>query len=46
MREGLDPWSFVYAAYALSVAGTALLTLQSWRAMRRAEAQRARSRKR
>ena len=44
MREGLDPWSFIYAAYALSVAGTALLTLQSWRAMRRAETLRERSR--
>lgn len=44
MRETLDPWTFVIAAYALGVAGTALLAGWSWLAMRRAEARRDRSR--
>ncbi len=44
MREILDPWSFIYAAYALGIAGTALMIGWSWLAMRRAEARRDRSR--
>lgn len=46
MREALDHWTFVYAAYALGVGGTLALTLWAWLAMRRAEARRDRSRER
>lgn len=34
----LDPWPFVIAAYAIVIVAVALLSLASWRAMRRAEA--------
>ncbi len=44
MREGLDHWQFVYAAYAAGVLGTLVLTGWSWLAMRRAEARRERGR--
>ena len=44
MRETLDPWSFVIAAYAIGVGGTIALILTSWLAMRRAERRRDRSR--
>ena len=44
MRETLDQWSFVVAAYVVGVAGTTLMTGWSWLAMRRAEARRERSR--
>lgn len=44
MREALDAWSFVYAAYAIGLGGTAVLVGWSWAAMRRAEARRERSR--
>lgn len=44
MREGLDHWPFVLAAYALAIVGTLALTLWSLLAMRRAEARRERSR--
>ncbi len=40
MRETLDPWMFIIAAYALGIAGTALMIGASWAAMRRAEARR------
>lgn len=40
MREGLDAWPFVLAAYALGGPGTLLLVAWSWRAMRRAEMRR------
>jgi hypothetical protein len=40
MREGLDHWPFVLAAYALGVAGTLALLGWSWFAMRRAERRR------
>ena len=40
MREGLDQWSFVLAAYALAVLGTLALVLWSWLAMRAAERRR------
>jgi len=33
----LDPWPFIIAAYALTFLGTAILTLWSFAAMRRAE---------
>ena len=44
MREALDPWFFVYAAYALGVGGTLLMVGWSWLTMRRAEARREKSR--
>ena len=34
----MNPWPFVFAAYALTVIGVAGLILWSYRAMRRAEA--------
>lgn len=40
MAEGLNHWSFVIAAYAITLAGTAALISTSLRAMRRAEAKR------
>ena len=33
----MSHWSFVIAAYAITLGATAVLLLQSWRAMRRAE---------
>jgi hypothetical protein len=33
----LDPWPFVVAAYAIMGIAVAVLSLLSWRAMRRAE---------
>ena len=35
----MNPWPFVIAAYALTLAATAGLLLCSWIAMRRAEAE-------
>ena len=46
MRESVDEWAFVLAAYAICVLGTLVLTGWSWLAMRRAEAKRERSRER
>lgn len=43
MRENLDPWNFVYASYALGIAGTMVMIGWSWLAMRRAEARRDRA---
>jgi hypothetical protein len=40
MREALDPWPFVLAAYALGVGVTLALVGWSWFAMRRAERRR------
>jgi hypothetical protein len=40
IREGLDQWQFVLAAYAVTVLGTLALTLWSWLAMRAAEGRR------
>ena len=34
----MSRWEFVFAAYAVVVAGSALVSWLSWRAMRRAEA--------
>jgi UPF0716 family protein affecting phage T7 exclusion len=45
MREGLDHWTFVIAAYALGVGATLLLVALSWIGMKQAEARRDRSRK-
>ncbi|MGN3975408.1 hypothetical protein [Tsuneonella sp. SYSU-LHT278] len=45
MRESLDPWPFVIAAYALVVSATLILAGWSWLAMRRAERRREESRK-
>ena len=44
MREALDQWAFVWAAYALGIAGTAVMIGWSWLSMRRAEKRRDRSR--
>jgi len=46
MREALDQWHFVMAAYAIGVGGTALLTCWSWLSMRRAEKRREKARER
>ena len=46
MYEGLAQWSFVYAAYAVSVLGTLALTGWSWFAMRAAERRREQVRRR
>lgn len=40
MRETLDQWTFVIAAYAVGIAGTLALVAWSWLAMRRAEKRR------
>ncbi len=44
VREALDHWHFVYAAYALGIGGTLATVAWSWLAMRRAEKRRDRSR--
>ena len=46
MREGLDPWPFVIAAYALGVGATLALVAWSWWAMRAAERRRGEARAR
>ena len=33
----MNPWPFVYVAYAIGLLATAALVALSWRAMRRAE---------
>lgn len=40
MRETLDPWPFVAAAYAIGIVGILVLVGWSWLAMRRAERRR------
>jgi hypothetical protein len=35
----MNHWSFIAAAYAVSIGGTLALTLWSWAGMRRAEAE-------
>jgi hypothetical protein len=37
MREVLDQWNYVIAAYALCIGGTLALVAWSWFSMRRAE---------
>ncbi len=44
MREALDPWTFVVAAYAITVGGTLAMVAWSWLSMRRAEARRDKAR--
>lgn len=46
MREALDQWDFVIAAYAVAVSGTLGMVAWSWLAMLRAEARRIRARER
>lgn len=45
MREQLDQWPFVIAAYAVAVLGTLAMVGWSWLAMRRAERRRDDSRR-
>ena len=45
MREALDPWFFVHAAYGLTIAATLALVGWSWLAMRAAERRREAGRK-
>jgi hypothetical protein len=40
MRENLDQWTFVLAAYAIGVTATVVLVGWSWLAMKRAEKRR------
>jgi putative component of membrane protein insertase Oxa1/YidC/SpoIIIJ protein YidD len=40
MREALDPWQFVVAAYAIGAITTLAMVAGSWLAMRRAEKRR------
>ena len=40
MRETLDPWNYVIAAYAIVIAGTLALIAWSWLTMRAAERRR------
>lgn len=40
MRENLDHWAFVLAAYVLGVGATLVLVGWSWLAMKRAERRR------
>lgn len=40
MREGLNHWDFVIAAYAIGFGALALLIAWSWRTMHRAERRR------
>lgn len=44
MREALDQWDFVIAAYALGVGGTLATVIWTWLAMVRAETKRDRAR--
>jgi hypothetical protein len=46
VREALDPWPFVIAAYALGIGATLALVGWSWLAMRRAERRREEARTR
>jgi heme exporter protein CcmD len=46
MREALDPWFFVWAAYAIGVGATALMIGWSLLSMRSAERRRDGSRER
>ena len=45
MREALDQWTFVVAAYAVTIAATLALVGWSWLAMRTAERRREAGRK-
>ena len=45
MREALDQWNYVIAAYAVTVIGTLALVGWSWLAMRTAERRREQGRR-
>ena len=45
MREALDQWDFVIAAYAVGILATLALVAWSWTAMRRAEKRREQTRR-
>ena len=45
MREALDQWDFVLAAYSVAVGGTLALTVWSWLTMVHAERRRDESRR-
>ena len=45
MREALDQWTYVIAAYAVTVIGTLALVAWSWLAMRAAERRREQGRR-
>ncbi len=45
MREALDQWDFVAAAYATGIIGTLAMVAWSWFAMKRAESLRERIRR-
>lgn len=40
MREALDQWDFVIAAYAIGVGATLALVVWAWASMKRAEQRR------
>ena len=46
MREQIDQWLFVIAAYGVTIAATLALVAWSWLTMRAAEARRDKSRER
>jgi hypothetical protein len=46
MREALDPWTFVVAAYVIAVGGTLAMVAWSWLSMKKAEARRDKARER
>ena len=45
MREALDQWDFVIAAYLVGVGATLALVVWSWAAMKRAERRREEARR-
>lgn len=45
MREALDQWDFVVAAYAVGIVGTLGMVLWAWYDMRRAERRREETRR-
>jgi hypothetical protein len=45
MREALDQWNYVIAAYAVTMIGTLALVAWSWLAMRAAERRREQGRR-
>lgn len=46
MREAMDPWTFVTAAYAIGVGATVVMVLWSLLSMKRAEKRRDEARRR
>ena len=45
MREALDQWDFVVAAYAVGILGTLAMVASAWIDMKRAEKRREESRR-